>query len=66
MALRLGLLVTMIVFLLVTGAPAFAADDLVYDVHLTGTVTELSYEAGDFILRDRSRNYVVIADDATV
>jgi hypothetical protein len=63
---RLLMLITLVVLSAVPAAAMIGVDDLHYDVHLTGTVTELSYELGDFLLRDRSGDNVVIADAATV
>lgn len=67
MMLRSMLLGVLLAVLCVPGWAQFGSDDLRYDVHLTGTVTELGYGTGDFVLMaGRNQGYVVIADAAVV
>lgn len=66
MPVRVALFALTFVILAVPAAALFGADDLRYDFKMTGTVTELSYEIGDFVLSDRLGDYIVLADAATV
>jgi hypothetical protein len=63
MPLRLLLLIALVSLVAV---PTMAADDLIYDVHLTGNVSDMSLDMGDFVLRDRQTDYLIIADSADV
>lgn len=63
---RIALLITLCLCLAVPVFAQFGADDLSYDIRVTGTVTDLNYGIGDFILRERNQSYVVLADAATV
>lgn len=68
MAVRIALIFIFIISLssLLAVCATANVDSLGPDVRFTGTVTELSYTNGSFILKNENSAYYVIADSATV